>query len=117
MTSLNPLAAHVCKEDNFSMAKKIEHLEVSKRKLLGHGLESCSINELQQIENQLERSLSKIRAQKNQLYKEQIERLKEECGMVPLLAWSEQAVVVNNSTTQTMEVETELFIGLPERSK
>ncbi|XP_024029069.1 agamous-like MADS-box protein AGL14 isoform X2 [Morus notabilis] len=119
------------KEDTFSMAKKIEHLELSKRKLLGDGLEACSINELQQIENQLERSLSKIRARKNQLYKEQIERLREEektllkqnaklreeCGLVPLLQWSEQAEIVHNNSIQTVEVETELFIGLPERRK
>ncbi|PON64055.1 MADS-box transcription factor [Trema orientale] len=118
------------KEDTFSMAKKIEHLEVSKRKLLGDGLDSCSIHELQQIENQLERSLGKIRARKNQLYKEQIEHLKEEerslleqnaklreqCGMVPLLPSTEQPEVVHN-IGQNMEVETELFIGLPERRK
>ncbi|KAJ4832243.1 Agamous-like MADS-box protein agl19 [Turnera subulata] len=52
------------KEDTFSMAKKIEHLEVSKRKLLGDGLEICSTDELQQLENQLEKSLTRIRARK-----------------------------------------------------
>ena len=79
------------KDDTFSMAKKIEHLEILKRsvnassarlyhlnvfslsnftikiycrKLLGDGLHSCSIHELQQIENQLDRSLGKIRARK-----------------------------------------------------
>lgn len=34
------------------------------RKLLGDGLELCPIDELQQVENQLERSLAKIRARK-----------------------------------------------------
>jgi len=38
------------------------------RKLLGDELDSCAIDELQQIENQLERSLSKIRARKVQFY-------------------------------------------------
>ncbi|KAF3448464.1 hypothetical protein FNV43_RR09177 [Rhamnella rubrinervis] len=66
------------KECTFSMAKRIEFLEVSKRKLLGDGLDLCSIDELHQIENQLERSLAKIRARKNQLFREQIEQLKEE---------------------------------------
>jgi len=36
------------------------------RKLLGDELGSCAIDELQQIENQLERGLSKIRARKVQ---------------------------------------------------
>ncbi|XWS61859.1 hypothetical protein CRYUN_Cryun07bG0160900 [Craigia yunnanensis] len=66
------------KEDAHSMAKKIEFLEDSKRKLLGNGLESCSLDELQLIENQLERSLSRVRARKNQLFWEQIKKLKEE---------------------------------------
>jgi hypothetical protein len=34
------------------------------RKLLGDELDTCAIDELQKIENQLERSLSKIRARK-----------------------------------------------------
>ncbi|KAJ7010782.1 hypothetical protein NC653_001290 [Populus alba x Populus x berolinensis] len=54
------------KEDAFTLAKKIDILEVSKRKLLGDGLEPCSIDELQQLENQLERSLTRIRARKLQ---------------------------------------------------
>ncbi|XVF52785.1 hypothetical protein PTKIN_Ptkin05aG0046700 [Pterospermum kingtungense] len=66
------------KEDAHSMGKKIEFLEDSKQKLLGNGLEPCSINELQLLENQLERSLSRIRARKSQLFYEQIEKLKGE---------------------------------------
>ncbi|KAJ4953358.1 hypothetical protein NE237_030190 [Protea cynaroides] len=60
-----------------SMAKEIEILEVPKRKLLGDELESCAIEELQQIESQLVQSLSNIRGRKTQLFKEQIEQLKE----------------------------------------
>lgn len=36
------------------------------RKLLGQGLESSTLDELQQVEGQLERSLSNIRARKVQ---------------------------------------------------
>ncbi|KAL5552179.1 hypothetical protein UlMin_002355 [Ulmus minor] len=115
------------KEDTFSMAKKLEHLEVSKRKLLGDGLEKSSIYELQQIENQLERSLAKIRARKTQLYREQIERLKEEertlleqnaklreeFVLLPLRPSPELQEAVHRSPT--VEVETDLVIGPPER--
>ncbi|XP_048326468.2 MADS-box protein AGL42 isoform X2 [Ziziphus jujuba] len=65
------------KLESANMAKKIELLEDSQRKLLGHGVSSCSIEELQEIDGQLERSLRSIRARKAQLYKEQIGQLKE----------------------------------------
>ncbi|KAK2664696.1 hypothetical protein Ddye_003270 [Dipteronia dyeriana] len=115
------------KEDSFTMGKKIELLEVTKRKLLGEGLEPCSIDELNQLENQLDRSLSRIRARKNQLFREQIEKLKEKekillqentklrqkYGMPPRQQSQEQEEV----RAQNMDVETELFIGRPERRR
>ncbi|KAJ8767677.1 hypothetical protein K2173_018235 [Erythroxylum novogranatense] len=113
------------KGDTSSMAKKIELLEISKRKLLGDGLEPCSIDELRQLENQLDRSLSKIRARKYQLFRDQIEKLKQEerklleenkklqdkCGMQPLCLSSKRHAL---EQSQSMEVETQLFIGPPE---
>ncbi|KAL0397821.1 UNVERIFIED_CONTAM: MADS-box protein SOC1 [Sesamum calycinum] len=68
--------AHL-KHEAATMMKKIEQLEASKRKLLGENLGNCSIEELQQLEQQLERSVSIIRARKMQVYKQQIEQLKE----------------------------------------
>ncbi|XP_062027332.1 agamous-like MADS-box protein AGL19 isoform X2 [Rosa rugosa] len=127
-------------EDTSSMAKRIEFIESSIRKLLGDGLESCSIDELQQIENQLERSLAKIRDRKNLMLREQIELMKEEeksllkqnvelrekCGMQPIgppnnrgggEEEDEEDDVETESETETMEVETELFIGPPKRQR
>ncbi|AES80026.2 putative transcription factor MADS-MIKC family [Medicago truncatula] len=65
------------KHETASLMKKIELLEASKRKLMGEGLGSCSLDELQQIEQQLEKSVSVVRARKNQAYKHQIDQLKE----------------------------------------
>ncbi|XVE58636.1 hypothetical protein DITRI_Ditri04bG0185000 [Diplodiscus trichospermus] len=59
-----------------NMTRKIEFLEVSRRKLLGQSLGSCSLEEIQEVESQLERSLRNIRAKKGHLFKEQIEQLK-----------------------------------------
>ncbi|XP_039125850.1 MADS-box protein SOC1-like isoform X2 [Dioscorea cayenensis subsp. rotundata] len=59
------------------MAKKIELLESYRWKLLGENLESCSIGDLHEIENQVERSLTTIRGRKYQVLSEQIEQLKE----------------------------------------
>ncbi|KAG6688766.1 hypothetical protein I3842_11G141300 [Carya illinoinensis] len=114
------------KEDSSSLAKKIELLEISKRRLLGDSLELCSIDELQQVENQLERSLNKIRARKNHLYREQIEKLREEerCqlqenaklrekyGVPPPKLSSKQPDPVLQARSH-VDVETELFIGPP----
>ncbi|KAL9350052.1 hypothetical protein Peur_057307 [Populus x canadensis] len=115
------------KEDTFTLAKKIELLEVSKRKLIGEGLETCSSDDLQQLENQLERSLTRIRARKNQLFRERIEKLKgeekilleentrlrEKCGMQqPDLSSTRKQQLLEDR--QITEVETELFIGPPE---
>ncbi|GLT84111.1 hypothetical protein SLE2022_023610 [Rubroshorea leprosula] len=107
-----------------NMAKKIESLEVSRRKLLGHGLDSCSIEELQEIDSQLGQSLRKIRARKAQLHKEQIEQLKEKERMLleenTMLSkksdgkrWQPPPIHCTQNG-QCSGVVTDLFIGLPE---
>ncbi|KAK6920219.1 Transcription factor, K-box, partial [Dillenia turbinata] len=116
------------KHEAASMTKKIEQLELAKRKLLGEGIGSCSIEELQQIENQLEKSVSCIRARKTQVFKEQVEQLRErEKKLLAENALLSEKFRMNpkeksnerNETTPieesspTSDVETELFIGPP----
>ncbi|KAG5616817.1 hypothetical protein H5410_016641, partial [Solanum commersonii] len=132
------------KHETANMAKKIEILEVSKRKLMGQGLGSCSMDELEDIDSQLERTLKIIKARKTQLFKDEIERLnakerlllqqnaslREKCGFRPMLLESAptpapvpapptppaQAKERGNcsQSTKSWEVETELFIGIPQ---
>ncbi|GAB4826026.1 MADS-box protein soc1, variant 3 [Ancistrocladus abbreviatus] len=112
-----------------NLVQKIELLSASQRKLLGQGLGSCSVEELLEIENRLERSLKNIRARKDQLFREEIERLKAKeqllsednkrltikCGanqwQPPLL---QGGVLSGSQRTHSSLVETGLFIGLPE---
>ncbi|CAI8609699.1 unnamed protein product [Vicia faba] len=108
---------------DINTTKKLEQLELYKRKLVGDELDTCGIEELQKIENQLECSLSKIRARKNQLFREQIEKLKkqewclldenrrlrEQCGI------GQQDIELLTESELGEEVETELFIGRPEK--
>ncbi|KAI3731908.1 hypothetical protein L1987_63100 [Smallanthus sonchifolius] len=122
------------KQETASMEKKIEVLELSKRKLLGEGLGSSSIEELQEIENQLERSICIIRARKMQVYNEQIEELRAKGKFQEKLLATQTAMLNGKCLVQTEEmieerranlqtanfeensdVETELFIGLPEK--
>ncbi|XP_047335123.1 MADS-box protein SOC1-like [Impatiens glandulifera] len=113
------------KNEAATMAKKIEVLEFSKRKFLGENLGTCSIEELQRLERQLELSVTGIRAKKMQVFMERIDRLKEK----------EQILQAENATLRDKcgvenpqqessdkgeeggkydenDVETELFIGL-----
>lgn len=125
---------HLNHEEAASLMKKIEQLEVSKRKMLGEDLGSCSMDELQQLENQLEKSVCKIRARKIEVFEEQIKQLRQKEKVLQdenaklLQKWeSEGDGGVNNegergekllnyaeSSSPSSEVETELFIGPPE---
>ncbi|KAL8091824.1 MADS-box protein SOC1-like [Apium graveolens] len=108
------------------LAKKIELLEVAKRKLLGEGLGSCTLEELQQVEQQLEKSVCTIRDRKMQVYNEQIEQLKEKektlaadnailsakCKLQPTQESNEDKEYSPSTETENSDVETELYIGL-----
>lgn len=102
------------------MARHIEMLEASKRKLMGEGLELSSVDELHEIEHQLERSLKNIRARKNQLFSEQINQLKEkertlieENTILRKKVEMIQTLPLLQETSPHSEVETDLFIGRP----
>ncbi|CAA3030242.1 MADS-box AGL42-like isoform X1 [Olea europaea subsp. europaea] len=115
-----------CEEDTATLAQKIELLENSKQKLLGQNLETCSIQELHEIDIQLEKSLKIIRARKAQLFKEEIEKLKakekfmleenaklyEKCGLKPENVPEKQKENGSCHRSTSPEVVTELFIGL-----
>ncbi|XP_048431602.1 MADS-box protein SOC1 [Pyrus x bretschneideri] len=116
------------KQEASSMLKQIELLEVSKRQLLGESLGSCTLAELQEIEHQLEKSVYNVRARKNQVFKEQIEQLREKEKLLTAentrlvekygsfkktLDERREKTPYNESSTSS-DVETELFIGLPE---
>lgn len=108
-----------------SMAKSIEVLKAHKRKLLGESLESCSIDEVRELENQIEQSLSNIRRQKYHMLSEQISQLKEKEKTLreenALLYEKFKRVAHEQSADQTKnfqydesqqtDVETELYVG------
>ncbi|CAN6972481.1 unnamed protein product [Brassica rapa subsp. trilocularis] len=119
------------KGETYGLARKIEQLEISKRKFLGEGLDASSIEELQQLENQLERSLTKIRAKKYQLLREELDKLKEKERnltaenkmLMEKYEMGRGGIIPKTSTTTTsedldteeseMEVVTDLLIGPP----
>ncbi|CAI0547049.1 unnamed protein product [Linum tenue] len=68
------------KQESASMAKKIEQLEASRRKLLGEQLGSCSLEEIRNLGEQLERSLANIRLRKDEMVMEQMKQLRLQCS-------------------------------------
>lgn len=122
------------KQDTDLMSKKIDALEHSKRKLMGENIESCSVEELHELESQLEQSISKVRGQKNHLLEELVVQLKERERVLleenALLQkqrshtnsslWKEPLPCINTSQevvpqcdSKYMDVETELYVGWP----
>ncbi|KAL9265667.1 MADS-box protein AGL42-like protein [Drosera capensis] len=102
------------KHETASLVQKIEALAATQRKLLGQELNSCSLKELHEIENQLEQSLRSIRARKEQLYREEIAQLKAKSITNPPLRLAQQGEPSSTSqSTQSSTVDTEQFIGLP----
>jgi len=110
------------------MTKKIEAIEVAKRRLSGEVLELCTNEELRQIEQQLERSMSKVRSRKMQVFKKQVNQfkekeksleaenatLREKLGIRRSQEPSEEiATVASTNSREDSDVETELFIGQP----
>ncbi|XP_056160092.1 MADS-box protein AGL42-like [Syzygium oleosum] len=117
------------KQETMDMERKIELLEVSLRKLSGQCLASCSIDEIQMIGDQLERSLSSVRARKAQLFNDQIQQLqakerslKEENAKLIAKChanrWEStahsRAAAIHSQSCRSTHVETRLSIGLPE---
>ncbi|XP_022873231.1 MADS-box protein SOC1-like isoform X2 [Olea europaea var. sylvestris] len=115
-----------------SLMENIEHLESSKRKLSGEDLGSCTTEELLELEQQLERSISSIRTRKIQVFRQHVEQLKEKGTALAVEnamlrnklslqqergSNKEKATVPSADISEVSDVETDLFIGPPETSR
>nr|BAD93167.1 MADS-box transcription factor GbMADS3 [Ginkgo biloba] len=117
------------KEEIENMGQRIEILEATQRQMLGECLASCSMKELNHLENQVERGLNHIRARKTEILMEQIEQLKrkerfltEENAILRQKCIQPHYADASISTTPTIgygsiqhpEVETQLLMRPPE---
>ncbi|TKW36756.1 hypothetical protein SEVIR_1G003401v4 [Setaria viridis] len=121
-----------------TLGQKIDAIEAYRRKLLGESLGSCSIQELQELELQLEKSLSSIRQRKQKKLMDQILELREkeqklskenamlrdqQCKALPLLELNDKGRVdaaagggeEEEDDVRMEDVETELAIGIGRR--
>ncbi|XP_048545142.1 MADS-box transcription factor 50-like [Triticum urartu] len=124
------------KADAEALSKKLDALEACKRKILGSNLEECSIEELQSIEDRTEKSLLSIRTMKARRLEEQLAKLRQnvvklshhkqelyfqyqkEHHLAMAAAASAMATFPDDDDHHdVMDVETELFLGLPGSSR
>jgi len=116
------------KQEIANMEETIRILESTQRKILGEGLESSSMKELNLLESQAERGLSHIRSRKTEILQSQIEQhkikerlLTEENAFLRKKFLDPQYMDGSISTTPTIgfgsvqhiEVETQLVIRPP----
>nr|ABF57923.1 MADS-box transcription factor TaAGL21 [Triticum aestivum] len=128
------------KADAEGLSKKLDALEACKSKLLGQNLEECSIEELQSLEVKIEKNLLGIRAMKTRRFEEQLSTLRQketklrqdneelysQCQKEQHLAPEAAAppapatlaalpapVTLEEQGQQMVDVETDLFLGLP----
>jgi len=97
-----------------NMEERIRILQSTQRKMLGEGLASCSMRELNELERQVERGLRCIRATKTKILLDQIEQLKRKLGDLQLKNGYTSTPSVGLGSIQHMEVQTQLVIRPPD---
>ncbi|KAG8076445.1 hypothetical protein GUJ93_ZPchr0006g42358 [Zizania palustris] len=113
------------KSEATTLGKKIEAIEEHKSKLLGEGLGTCSMLELQELQVQLEQSLRSIRQKKQKMLMDEILELREKemnllkenmvlreqynAAVVELK--NRKAAAAADDDDRHLDVETELVIG------
>ncbi|KAK1613725.1 hypothetical protein QYE76_019242 [Lolium multiflorum] len=75
--ALEPASVQMCRFEATALKQKIDAIEANQRKLSGEGLGSCSAQELQELELQLNKSLTNIREKKQKLMMDQILELRK----------------------------------------
>lgn len=101
-----------------NMEDRIKMLESTERKMMGEGLLTCSVKELNQLEVQVERGLRHIRAQKTEILMAQADQLKrKEVLLTEENEYLRKKIFTMDSiglgSVQHIEVETQLDIRPP----
>ncbi|KAJ4913156.1 K-box region and MADS-box transcription factor family protein [Raphanus sativus] len=125
------------KNEMVIMMDKIELLQLHSRKLMGQDLDSCSVEELNEISTKIEKSLTNVRSRKAKLNEYKIEKLKAEIakekevfnegsGLRQMFEaqslWMQSRSMKSEKSAPSCgcgnmnisDVETDLSIGLPE---
>ncbi|KAD2805950.1 hypothetical protein R6Q59_029053 [Mikania micrantha] len=105
-TSTNTKSQGILTSDHVKLNARIELLQKRERNLMGEGLESLSLKEIQSLEQQIDTGLKHIRLKKNQLMLDMISQLQKQ------IKEEEKKVTQHKSEQQTHEMMPSLHIGL-----
>ncbi|KAJ7949713.1 AGAMOUS MADS box factor transcription factor [Quillaja saponaria] len=76
-TTITEINAQYYQQESAKLRQQIQMLQNSNRHLMGDALSTLSVKELKQIENRLERGITRIRSKKHEMLLEEIEYLQK----------------------------------------
>ncbi|KAK3230065.1 hypothetical protein Dsin_001946 [Dipteronia sinensis] len=77
MTSVTEINAQYYQQESAKLRQQIQMLQNSNRHLMGDSLSSLTVKELKQLENRLERGITRIRSKKHEMLLAEIEYLQK----------------------------------------
>ncbi|XP_031394188.1 agamous-like MADS-box protein AGL11 isoform X2 [Punica granatum] len=77
MTSITEINAQHYQQESAKLRQQIQMLQNSNRHLMGDSLSALSVKELKQLENRLERGITRIRSKKHEMLLAEIEYLQK----------------------------------------
>uniref|UniRef100_A0A0E0BT19 MADS-box protein n=1 Tax=Oryza glumipatula TaxID=40148 RepID=A0A0E0BT19_9ORYZ len=84
--------------DHIKLRGKIEALKKSQRNLMGQELDSLTLQDIQQLENQIDTSLNNIRSRKNNLLLKSIAELRQKANAKNLLILKLEKLLMEKNT-------------------
>ncbi|KAJ8476664.1 hypothetical protein OPV22_020391 [Ensete ventricosum] len=103
--SVLQLNAQHYQQESAKLQQQINHIQSTNRSLMGEGLSSMSLRDMKQLENKLEKGISKIRTKKNELLYDEIEYMqKREMELQNDNVFLRNKITENERTQQQMNI-------------
>ncbi|XP_031394189.1 agamous-like MADS-box protein AGL11 isoform X4 [Punica granatum] len=101
MTSITEINAQHYQQESAKLRQQIQMLQNSNRHLMGDSLSALSVKELKQLENRLERGITRIRSKKHEMLLAEIEYLQKKTAEIKRM---EQANMVPGQEMNAIQV-------------